>query len=580
MDNTEFLELSFLADVVLRPDDAFRYAEGYAITDETFANSKCAELWRRFMQEEDRRSESLLITTREVLGLKTNSDADQFLDRADSVGTRIIDRAHQLADLAYRRAVNIAVAQAQSFAAQNRVEANAFLAMLKEAAESVPKVPDPDWSAEYESAAIARDNEEEIPDQLLHIPGFIDELVGYTLARAHTPHRTLAFSGALALLAHLMGRKFTDRRGTRPNLYLIALGPTAIGKDIARKVNRTIAAKIDMSHTIADQVASGESIEDFLSYCPSALIQMDEIHKTLEGLKDGSDKIARGISKFLLQFYSTAGSVHTMRTKASQPTARMDPRSRIIYDPSLTLYGTGIPHIFYRSLTLDALEDGLVGRCLAFEAMHEGEPNDFSGPSPEIPSLVMSLAEEFAARNKMIGVDRMPEPYEIPYTDEATARLNALQKETRLLRKKCGETSDHAGYALWGRATEKVAKLAMIYAVSTDFTSPIITEEAIDFSWRLVRFLTERMCARAARWIGGGRLDELCARIVDFLEHRKNQTSTRREVMRNLRIIHDEIVKVEATLVDRGEIELLPGGKKSVVYRLCAQDQVDEKGAF
>lgn len=580
METIELSELAFLADLVLHPADAFRYADGYAITDETFESMKCAALWRALLEAKTRDSVSLLSIAKDSLDLKSNKALDEFVGRADATCSAIIERARALADAAYRRAVNIAVAQVQSFASQHQVEATEYIAMLKEAADSVPKVPEPNWSEEFESAAVARNDEEEIPDQLLHIPGFIDELVGYTLARAHTPHRTLAFSGALALLSHLMGRKFTDRRGTRPNLYLIALGPTAIGKDVARKVNRAIAAKIDMSHTIADQVASGEAIEDFLSFSPSALIQMDEIHKTLAQLKDGTNALALGISKFLLQFYSTSGGVHMMRLKASQAAVKVDPHSRIIYDPSLTLYGTGVPHIFYRSLTLDTLEDGLVGRCLAFEAMHEGEPNDFSGPRPEIPSLVMSLAEEFASRNKMIGIDRLPEPYEIPYTAEATARLNEIQKETKNLRKQCKERSDYAGYALWGRATEKVAKLAMIYAVSVDFVSPIVTEEALDFSWRLVRFLTERMCARAARWIGGGKIDELCARVLDFLEHSKNHTSTRRDVTRKLKILHDEIVKIEATLVDRGEIVLLPSGKGSVVYKLCAQDEANEKGAF
>lgn len=579
METNELSELAFLADYVQKPDETSRYAEGYLITDETFATAKCAALWRLLTAAETRDHVALLKIARDALELKTDKPLDEFLDRADTMNSKIIERARQLAHTAYRRNVNTAIAQAQSFAAQHMVDSAAFIAMVNEAANSVPKVPEPNWDSERESAAIARDNEEEIPDQLLHIPGFIDELVGYTMACAHSPHRTLAFSGALALLSHLMGRKFTDRRGTRPNLYLIALGPTAIGKDIARKINRKIAAKVDMSHTIADQVASGEAIEDFLSYSPSALIQLDEIHKTLAQLKDNTDKTALGISKFLLQFYSTAGSVHTMRLKASGQ-MKIDPRSRVIYDPSLTLYGTGVPHIFYRSLTLDALEDGLVGRCLAFEAMREGEPNEFSGPQPVIPSLVMSIAEEFSARNRLLGVDRDTEPDVIAYTSDAEKRLGEIQKEARSLRAKCQKESDYAGYALWGRASEKAAKIAMIYAVSENFVSPQVTLEAIDFSWRLVKFLTERMCARAARWIGGGKLDEQCARVIDFVERTKNHTTTRREVARKLKLNHDEIVKIEATLADRGEIEIIPAGKSSIVYRLCTEAKSEEKGEF
>ena len=57
-----------------------------------------------------------------------------------------------------------------------------------------------------------------IPEDLLYVPGFIEDLVGSTICRSHSPNRTLAFAGALAMLAHLSGRTFTDTAGTRTNL--------------------------------------------------------------------------------------------------------------------------------------------------------------------------------------------------------------------------------------------------------------------------------------------------------------------------------------------------------------------------
>src|SRR5262249_979622 len=48
------------------------------------------------------------------------------------------------------------------------------------------------------------------PPELLRIPGFIDDVMMYTLETAPYPERTLAFCGALTLQACLAGRKVRD----------------------------------------------------------------------------------------------------------------------------------------------------------------------------------------------------------------------------------------------------------------------------------------------------------------------------------------------------------------------------------
>ena len=49
--------------------------------------------------------------------------------------------------------------------------------------------------------------------ELLSVPGFVNELKNHTLAVAPRPNEPLAFAGALAMLAHLSGRSYRDRRG-------------------------------------------------------------------------------------------------------------------------------------------------------------------------------------------------------------------------------------------------------------------------------------------------------------------------------------------------------------------------------
>ena len=49
-----------------------------------------------------------------------------------------------------------------------------------------------------------------IPVDLLHVPGFISDVMDYTLSTAPYPEKTLAFGGALTLQGLLAGRKVRD----------------------------------------------------------------------------------------------------------------------------------------------------------------------------------------------------------------------------------------------------------------------------------------------------------------------------------------------------------------------------------
>jgi hypothetical protein len=112
-----------------------------------------------------------------------------------------------------------------------------------------------------------------IPEHLLYVPGFIDEVMKYTLATAPYPEPALAFGGALALQALLTGRKVRDVADNRTNLYILGLANSGVGKDYPRKVNQRILLHVGMADCVGDTFASGEGIEDRLFIQPAVLFQ-------------------------------------------------------------------------------------------------------------------------------------------------------------------------------------------------------------------------------------------------------------------------------------------------------------------
>ena len=78
------------------------------------------------------------------------------------------------------------------------------------------------------------------------------------------------------MLAHLAGRRFIGPRDARPNLYLIALAGSGVGKDFPRTLNRRIALLENMSATVRNDTMSGQGLEDALVITPTLFFQMDE----------------------------------------------------------------------------------------------------------------------------------------------------------------------------------------------------------------------------------------------------------------------------------------------------------------
>ena len=96
-----------------------------------------------------------------------------------------------------------------------------------------------------------------IPEEYFDVPGFVSELMGYTLRTAYYPNKALAFAGAMAMLAHLTGRRFKDQRGSRFNLYLLALAKSGTGKEHPRAVNIDLATQMALIGEFGDTFASG-----------------------------------------------------------------------------------------------------------------------------------------------------------------------------------------------------------------------------------------------------------------------------------------------------------------------------------
>lgn len=403
-----------------------------------------------------------------------------------------------------------------------------------------------------------------IPDHLFDVPGFVSELMGYTLRTAPYPNRALAFAGAFALLGHLAGRKYKDEFDTRSNLYFLSLAASGTGKQHPRGVNVSLAALKGFASEMGDYFASGEGLEDSFITNPCMFYQIDEADTLFNTVKM-KDTRAEMINSMLLRMYSESSSVHIMRKKALQ---RGQPAtSSCIIQPHLTFLGTAVPKFFYASLSERVMANGLLARCLVLEAGKRGEAND-NAVAEEFPERVLSdITDLIRIGHENALFSEFPQTRTVPMEARAKLLLKDVRREADAMYAKYeqSESANECALALWARAGEKASKFALVRAISQDVNAPVIREEDIAWARTLVFHATRRMLFMAGLYAYDGEFDRQMKRVMQRITAKGGSLSYR-NILRFVRMEKDELKRVLETLIARGDLRVEKGARGGDVF--------------
>ena len=439
------------------------------------------------------------------------------------------------------------------------VDLTGIMAQLKAPKPSV-EIAEPDREPE---------NPGQLPERLLDVPGFVNDLKDYTLRTAKYPNRPLALAGALAMLSMLTGRKFRNASDNRTNLYLLALAPSSAGKDAPRRVNMSLAVQTGYGDHMGDAFASGEGLEDALTLTPCMLFQTDEIAFLFNSLK-GTESRFNTMNAVLLKAFTSANGVYARRRKAI-PTGRgaTEALPTSIRNPHLVLYGTATPEKFYQSLNKDELVNGLVGRCLIFEGERR-RMNENLVVGEEFPDSVLNPVSALRGIGRENLLTGEPQVCEIPETPEARAVAVSLEAEANRLYDDAYDRHLDAEMAIWGRAFEKTEKLAMLYALSRSVTAPRLTPEAYRWGWDVAEFTTKRLLYMADCYVYASEFDKEAQKVVRLLRENGARMAHSR-LLKKSHLDKDTFRKVVDTLLESERIRRSSektGQRASVFYQV------------
>ncbi len=343
-----------------------------------------------------------------------------------------------------------------------------------------------------------------LPSKCYDVPGIIGSITEWSNQTGWRAHPELSLAAALACFSVITGRKITDPFDGRPNLYLIGLGETGIGKDHGRRIARRILKYfLPIQLEAPEDFASDTGLLMYLKEHGVALSQIDEIGKVLSKLKTSPSAHHQGIITDLTRLFSSANT--TYYGKAYADTSR----NIIIEQPFLSLYGTTVEDRLYEGLTVDHVRDGFLPRFLFFEA-DQNQGLSAKKSIQKIPQYIVNTLEwwkNFWPGGNLAGMNGSPPtPQVIPYTDEAmeyfTNKLHYWTKQVR--------DSEKMARGMLARINEKACKMAMLYAASRNYNDMIIDIQALEWGFMLVEHLTLRTLNRFKYWLTEGGNDEKC----------------------------------------------------------------------
>lgn len=380
-----------------------------------------------------------------------------------------------------------------------------------------------------------------VPEDLLHVPGFITQVMDYTLRTAPYPDTVLAFCGAVSLQGLLAGRKVRDESDNRTSLYLLGLANSGVGKDHPRKINQRILLHSGLGENFAETFASGEGVEDRMLVQPAMLFQTDEMDGLISAIARGKEIRFEGIMNVLLKMYTSANGIYAMRVKAGKNASR-----GVIDQPCLCLFGTAIPKNFYESLSGKMLSNGFFARMLILETGRRARGQDPDGD--DLPESILAIARYWAELR--VGKGNLenwhPTPKVIAQTDEAKAILAELRRQADEQYSRSEQKNDTVGMAIWARANEKARRLALVYACSENHVDPVIGEQAARWAGQLVSHQTRRMLHMAFEHASENEFDAKRKRILREIRNAPGGRITKTALCRRLRAIpsreRDEII--------------------------------------
>jgi len=285
----------------------------------------------------------------------------------------------------------------------------------------------------------------------------------------------------------------------------------------------------------------------------------------LQSINRASDARHENIMGTLLTMYSSSNSVFPMRRKAGKD------KPGVIDQPCLIIFGTAIPNHYYEALSERMLTNGFFARMIILEGARRGK-----GQEPriiELPPRILSTTRWWADFQPGEGnLEKWhPVPKVVEHSESAREQLAANREDVEAEYDKAEAASDPVGTTVWGRVSEHIRKLALIYAVSENHQQPQISLAAVQWASRFVMHQTRRMLFMANQYVAENPFHAECLKVIEKIREAPESQLPHSTLLRRMKVSSKIFQELIDTLTQSGDItieQLTTSGRTGMVYRL------------
>jgi hypothetical protein len=318
-------------------------------------------------------------------------------------------------------------------------------------------------------------------------PGLFADITNFVLAQSPYPVPEIALTAAIGFLAGIVGRAY-NVQSTGLNQYVMLLAPTGRGKEaMSSGINKLMSGvayqecpEIWQFLGPAD-IASGAALLKFLAKeerIPCCVAITGEVGIRLQQMSSANAHAGdTTLLRVLLDLYSKSG-----HGQSARPMIYSDEKNNagIINAPAFTWLGESTPMNFYRALSPEQIESGLIPRFLVTE---------YSGPRVTPNANIVQfppadLVEKIKQLVK-IAVDASINQGKIDVQFTADAAHHSEMIRARI-DTQINANDDGPYTQLLNREHLKTIRLAALVAVTHNFYNPCITIPMLDWAYAIV----------------------------------------------------------------------------------------------
>ena len=375
-----------------------------------------------------------------------------------------------------------------------------------------------------------------VPEELLSVPGVLQDVVNYYTVTAIKPQPQFAVQAALAFGSVAMGRRWVTDQRNFSSLYFLNIGETGSGKEHTKTVLEELLEEAGLDELIGPAgYTSGAGVLSTLTKKPTHVSVVDELGRQLKaaaasGMQHKQDSITLIMECFGRQDGTLRQAGYATNTMKSSEAEKLE---KVIKRPSLTLVGMSTPSEFMQAIGGGDVASGLLNRFLIVKSDIGVQLSQEKRRSSISDRLSAWAKEQANAHEGDLDAgnshDMPPHPIEVVFTLEAKKLLREYEERlVTAIKKETGTGLE----AMYNRSREIAMRLSLIVARSMGQDE--IGADAMAWSIQYVNYYAKQTIEMFRSNMAEGPFDAACKAVYARIEKAGLAGLTERDLSRSV----------------------------------------------